>query len=115
MIIEKRQFWFTQSSLINALKWYASTPNRKAFPAGTVVDLKITQNPTLELVAIVDGEAGGPRVEISFLEPEIIAILIYFCKTQKIPIPRQSEKKIVVAHGTLILQVARKNTSRPPG
>jgi hypothetical protein len=69
--------------------------------------------PEPSLAIFLHGRDGQPH-EMTFNEMEIISILVHFCKSQKIPVPKQSEKRLILAHGVLIMQMARQNKSVSP-
>lgn len=113
MILESRELVFTNSALKKAFAWYASVPNQGDLPPGAIAT--VIPKPGGAVTVLVQQSGASKNREVSFSASKTMAVLLYFCRKQRIPIPRDAEKDIA-AHGDAIsLTISGKTrTVSPP-
>ena len=99
MIFETRELVFTNSALKKAFAWYATVPNQGDLPPGAIT--AVTPRPGGAVTVLVQQSGASRNREVSFTASKTMAVLLYFCRKQRIPIPRDAEKDIA-AHGDAI-------------
>ena len=99
MIFENRELVFSNSALKKAFAWYATVPHRGDLPLGTIT--AVTPKPGGAVMVLVHQSGASKNREVSFTASKTMAVLLYFCRKQRIPIPRDADKDIVM-HGDSI-------------
>jgi hypothetical protein len=113
MIVETRELFFTNSALSKAIAWYQKVPNQTDLPLGIVT--MVTPKPGGGLIVLVQQSGASKAREIPFSANKTLGVLLLFCRRQKIPIPREAVKDIVVADDGLILVIRGETlTVAPP-
>jgi hypothetical protein len=113
MIVETRELFFTNSALKKAIAWYQKAPNQTDLPLGVVTTVTPTSEGGLS-VQIQQSGASRTR-EVLFTPSKTLALLLLFCRRQKVPIPRDAAKEIETADDGLILIVRGETpTFAPP-
>jgi hypothetical protein len=114
MIFETRQLVFTNTALRNAFAWYQTVPNQTELPHGIITSV-IPRAGGGATVYVQQSGASKMR-EVSFLASKTLAVLLYFCRKQRIPIPRDAGKDIAASDDSIILTIEnRLKTSGPAG
>lgn len=113
MIYELRELTFTEAALKDAFKWYQEAPNQKDMPHGVIASVK--PQPGGGAVIMLQ-QAGASRMrEIPFPSSRLLMVLLYFCRKQRIPIPRESEKTLTADESGIILTIGYQFRSTGPG
>lgn len=113
MIIETRELFFTNSALKKALAWYQKVPNQSDLPLGVVTT--VTPKPGGGLVVQIQQSGATKSRDILFSASKTLALLLLFCRRQKIPIPRDASKELASADDGIVLTVRGETpTSAPP-
>ncbi|MBP2230494.1 hypothetical protein J2847_003799 [Azospirillum agricola] len=92
MIVETRELFFTNSALKKAIAWYQKVPNQPDLPLGVVT--MVTPKPGGSLVVTIQQSGASKGREIAFTASKTLALLLLFCRRQKIPIPRDAVKDL---------------------
>jgi hypothetical protein len=103
MIHETRQITFTNSALKKAFSLYATVPNQSDLPHGLIA--AIVPRPNGGVVLTVQQYGATKLRDVSFTPSKTLGVLLYFCRKQHIPIPREAEKGISGAGEQLILSI----------
>lgn len=113
MIIETRELLFTNSALKKAFAWYATVPHQTDLPLGVIT--MVTPKPG-GAVSLLVQQSGASRIrEVSFNASKTMAVLLYFCRKQRIPIPRDADKDIATEGEAIRLTISGKTrTASPP-
>lgn len=113
MIIETRELLFTNSALKKAFAWYATVPHQTDLPLGAIT--VVTPKPGGAITLQVQ-QSGASRIrEVSFTASKTMAVLLYFCRKQRIPIPRDADKDITAQSDSICLTISGKTrTVSPP-
>lgn len=111
MITETRQIAFSDEALMKAIALYAAGFPEK-MPQGRLlkVQFRSIEPPTLTVVVEADGRTTEREVEFS--RTEIAALLMHYCRRERIPLPRVSEKGLMVDKGRICLVITK--TLAPP-
>ena len=113
MIIENRQLVFTNSALKKAFAWYQRVPNQTDMPLGVITTL--LPRPGGGVTVMIQQSGSSKTREVTFLASKTLAVLLLFCRRQKIPIPRDAEKDIAADGDTIFLTISGKTrTVSPP-
>ncbi len=113
MIVETRELFFTNSALNKAIAWYQKVPNQTDLPLGVVT--MVTPKPGGGLNVLIQQSGASRTREVGFTASKTLAVLLLFCRRQKIPIPRDAVKDIEVADDGLILIIRGETmTVAPP-
>jgi len=99
VILETRALVFTNTALKKAFEWYAKVPNQGDLPPGAIT--AVTPRPGGAVTLLVQQSGASKNREVAFTASKTIAVLLYFCRKQRIPIPRDAEKDIAT-HGDSI-------------
>lgn len=112
MIFETRQLVFTNSAIKKAFDWYATVPNQSDLPHGLITS--VMPKPGGGVTVFVQ-QSGASRIrEVPFAASKTLAVLLYFCRKQRIPIPRDAEKDIAADGDTLVLTISGKTRTVSP-
>jgi hypothetical protein len=112
MIIETRELLFTNSALKKAFAWYATVPHQTDLPLGAIT--MVTPKPGGAVILLVQ-QSGASRIrEVSFTASKTMAVLLYFCRKQRIPIPRDAEKDISAQGDSISLTISGKTRTLSP-
>ena len=113
MIFETRELVFTNSALKKAFAWYAAVPNQGDLPPGAIT--AVTPRPGGAVTVLVQQSGASKNREVAFSASKTLAVLLYFCRKQRIPIPRDAEKDIAADGDTIFLTISGKTrTVSPP-
>lgn len=112
MIVENRQLLFTNIALKQAFAWYQQVPNQSDLPRGviTMVTPKVGGGATVQ----VQQSGATKSREVSFMASKTLAVLLLFCRRQKIPIPRDADKDIGTSDDGIILTIRGTTTTTAP-
>lgn len=114
MILENRQILFTNVALRQAFAWYQVVPNQSDLPPGAISAVT-PRNGGGASVSIITSGSSKPR-EVTFTSSKMMAILLYFCQKQRVPIPRDGDKELTVSDDGLMMTVDYSvKTSAPKG
>lgn len=103
MIIETRIVTFKEDALQEALQVYQSKFPEK-FPEGALQGARVTRTHPPTVVVEVESASGRRQLSrVEFREAEIAAILIHYCRTHRIPLPRAASKRLDVEEGNICL------------
>ncbi|PWC33933.1 hypothetical protein [Azospirillum sp. TSO35-2] len=113
MIVETRELFFSNSALKKAIAWYQKAPNQTDLPLGVVTAVAPKTDGGLS-VQIQQSGASKSR-EVTFTPSKTLALLLLFCRRQKVPIPRDAAKDLETVDDGLILIVRGETaTTAPP-
>lgn len=113
MILENRQILFTNKALRHAFAWYQAVPAQTDLPPGAIVAVE----PRGGGGAMVSVQAIGAarHRECLFPSSKVIGVLLYFCRRQRIPIPRDGTKELTLAEDGLMMTIdVEIKTAGPP-
>lgn len=113
MIYEIRELTFTEDALRDAFAWYQEAPNQKDMPHGVIA--AVTPLPGGG-VKVTLQQAGASRMrEVHFPSSRLLMVLLYFCRKQRVPIPRDAEKTLSADEAGIILTIGHQFRSIGPG
>jgi len=113
MIVETRELFFTNSALTKAIAWYQKAPNQSDLPLGVVT--MVTPKPGGGLVVTLQQSGASKGRDVAFSPSKTLAVLLLFCRRQKIPIPRDGVKDIEMGDDGISLIIRGETlTSAPP-
>jgi len=113
MIFETRELVFTNSALKKAFAWYATVPNQSDLPLGAIT--AVTPRPGGAAMVMVQQSGASKNREVPFTPSKTMAVLLFFCRKQRIPIPRDAEKDITTQGDSISLTISGKTrTVSPP-
>lgn len=113
MIFETRELVFTNTALKKAFDWYATVPRQADLPPGAIT--AVIPKPGGAVTVMVHQSGASRNREIPFTASKTMAVLLYFCRKQKIPIPRDADKDIVSQGDSIGLTISGKTrTVSPP-
>lgn len=112
MIIETRELVFTNSALKKAFAWYATVPNQSDLPPGAIA--VVTPKAGGATLVMVQQSGGSRNREIAFSPSKTLAVLLYFCRKQRVPIPRDAEKDIATRGEDISLIISAKTRTAGP-
>ncbi len=109
MPTEMRQIAFHHQEVARALLDYDKRRDNK-FPAGTIRNIEIEEDPDIHATIIFDVLKGGStEVKVS---PEVLAAsLILFCINSKIPMPADATKRLQKIGDGVALFVVKRDKS----
>jgi hypothetical protein len=113
MITESRTILFDVSSIRQAFDWYSLSNNSKIPPLSARNVIILDDADLTVRVSYEAANAATPQAE-HFSNAEVAAILISFCRTQNVPVPRAGEKFLAVAPVGLALSIANVITRTLP-
>eukprot|EP01012_Entosiphon_sulcatum_P048927 TRINITY_DN67504_c0_g1_i1.p3 TRINITY_DN67504_c0_g1~~TRINITY_DN67504_c0_g1_i1.p3 ORF type:complete len:115 (-),score=24.95 TRINITY_DN67504_c0_g1_i1:201-545(-) len=113
MIVETRELFFTNPALKKAVAWYQKVPNQTDMPLGVVTE--VTPKPGGGIVVTIQQSGASKSREVVFSASKTLAVLLLFCRRQKIPIPRDAVKDIATADDGISLVIRGEvMTAAPP-
>ena len=90
-----RQLVFSESAVLKPFRWYVLAQGQSDLPHGVVSRMSLGENPCR--VSVFVQRHGASRFdEIRFSGNKLVGALLYFCKKQKIPVPRDALKTLRV-------------------
>lgn len=113
MIYELRELTFTEAALKDAFRWYQVAPNQKDLPHGVIASVK--PQPGGGVMVMLQQAGASKMREVAFPSARVLMVLLYFCRKQKIPIPRESEKTLSADEAGVILTIGYQFRSTGPG
>jgi hypothetical protein len=113
MIYELRELTFTEAALKDAFRWYQSAPNQKDCPHGAIASVK--PQPGGGVMVLLQQAGASKMREVAFTSSRLLMVLLYFCRKQKIPIPREAEKTLSSDEAGIILTIGYQFRSVAPG
>lgn len=113
MIYEIRELTFTEAALKDAFRWYQAAPNQKDMPHGSIASVIAQPGGG---VTVTLQQAGASRMrEVTFPSARLLMVLLYFCRKQRIPIPRDGEKTLSADEAGIVLTIGHQFRSTGPG
>ncbi|WP_158047833.1 hypothetical protein [Skermanella pratensis] len=106
MITERRQVIFSNDAVREAVRLFAALHPDK-MPHGQVRRVWTATEPELQLFVQIEQIGARKLHELRFGQGEIAAFLILFCRKNKIPLPRSSEKFLEIENGSLSLVITK--------
>ena len=107
MIIDSRQLVLSESAVLKAFRWYVQAQGQSDLPHGVVSRVVLDESPCRVMVFLQ--RHGASRFdEIPFSGNKLIGAILYFCKKQKIPVPRDALKTLRVEDNFLVMEITRK-------
>lgn len=112
MIIETRELVFSNAALKKAFAWYGTVPHQADLPHGAITT--VTPRPGGGVTVLVQ-QTGASRIrEVAFNASKTMAVLLYFCRKQRIPIPRDADKDIAARDDAICLTIFGQTRTAPP-
>lgn len=102
MIAETRQLVFSNSALRKAFAWY-QTAKQSDLPHGVIAS--VTPRPDGSVTLMLQQSGASRLREIAFSPSRTMGVLLYFCRKQRIPIPREADKDIDGVDDSLVLTI----------
>ncbi|WP_448191858.1 hypothetical protein [Azospirillum sp. sgz301742] len=112
MILETRELVFTNTALKKAFEWYAKVPNQGDLPPGAITS--VSPKPGGAVTLLVQQSGTSKNREVAFTASKTMAVLLYFCRKQRIPIPRDAEKDIATKGDTISLTISGQTRTVSP-
>ena len=113
MIVDSRQLVFSESALVKAFRWYALAQGQSDLPQGVVARVVLTETPCRATVFIQ--RHGASRFdEVVFSGNKLVGAVLYFCKKQRVPVPRDALKTLRVEDSFLVMDITRKIPTAAP-
>ncbi len=101
MIFETRTLIFSNTALRKAFAWYQAAPNQTDMPHGVIASVTPKAGGA---VSVALQQAGASRMrEVAFPASRVLMVLLYFCRKQRVPIPRDADKSLDVSDDGLAL------------
>ncbi|MEH6402999.1 MAG: hypothetical protein V7750_06460 [Sneathiella sp.] len=93
MIKEHRELVFSNEDLIEAIQVF---PNKNSLkiPDGTITGITVMDDAYVFAVVQVTRADDSKTEDVALDATILAALMLYYCKANKIPIPRNAEKKI---------------------
>lgn len=113
MIYEVRELTFTEAALKDAFRWYQAAPNQNDCPHGVIASVK--PQPGGGVIVLLQQIGASRMRELAFPSSRLLMVLLYFCRKQKIPIPREAEKTLASDEAGIILTIGHQFRSVGPG
>lgn len=103
MILETRRLFFSNAALRKAFAWYQRAASQSDLPTGMITAVV----PRVGGAVLVTLQQSGTSRLREFLFPpgKTIGVLLYFCRKQRIPIPRDGDKDIAATEDGLALTI----------
>ncbi|MCW2247414.1 hypothetical protein M2352_003048 [Azospirillum fermentarium] len=112
MIFETRELVFTPTALKKAFEWYATIPNQSDLPHGIITQVIPRQGGG---VTVLIQQSGASKLrEVAFNASKTLGALLYFCRKQRIPVPRDAEKDIIADGETILIHIHAKTKVTSP-
>jgi len=112
MILETRELVFTNTALKKAFAWYAMVPNQSDLPIGVIT--AVNPKPGGAVTVMVQQSGATRTREVSFTASKVMAVLLFFCRKQRIPIPRDAGKDIATSGDTIVLTISGETRTTAP-
>ncbi|MEI6560090.1 MAG: hypothetical protein WCO00_16965 [Rhodospirillaceae bacterium] len=113
MILDNRQLVFSESAVLTAFRWYVQAQGQSDLPQGVVSRIALTGTPCR--VTVFLQRHGASRFdEFPFSGNKLVGALLYFCKKQKVPVPRDAQKTLRVEDDVLVMDITRQIVATPP-
>ncbi len=112
MIVETRELFFTNSALNKAIAWYQKAPNQSDLPLGVVT--MVMPKPGGGLVVTLQQSGASKGREVIFSPSKTLAVLLLFCRRQKIPIPRDGDKDMEMGDDGISLIIRGETLTSAP-
>ncbi len=104
MITEVRRVMFSKEALVDILEFGRKRGNQR-LPPGRIDDIML-ENPDAPRVTVKVDVLGGGKFQLAtFPQAEFAAMMILYCKANKIPLPRASAKSFEIQGESLCLVV----------
>ena len=113
MIIDSRQLVFSESALLKAFRWYVLAQGQSELPHGVVSRIALTETPC-RVTVFVQRHGASRFDEIPFSGNKLTGAMLYFCKKQGVPVPRDALKTLRVEDNFLIMDITRKISTLSP-
>lgn len=104
MVKELRELVFSAKDLIEAIKIF---PNKKSLklPDGKITGLSIVDDAYVFAIVQVVTPLDEKMEDAVLDAPILAALMLYYCKTHNIPIPKNAEKKIAKVEAGLSFSI----------
>ncbi len=112
MIFETRELVFTNTALKKAFDWYAKVPNQGDLPPGAITG--VIPKPGGAVSVLVQQIGASKNREVPFTASKTMAVLLYFCRKQRIPIPRDAYKDIAANGDAISLTISGETRTASP-
>ncbi|WP_029008379.1 hypothetical protein [Azospirillum halopraeferens] len=103
MILETRHLVFTNPSLRQALAWYATAPGQTDLPHGVIT--AVTPRAGGGLTVSVQQSGASKIRDVSFTASKTLGVLLYFCRKQRVPVPRDAHKDLSIEGDAIVLTI----------
>lgn len=105
MITETRRIAFSNETLINVLTMARDKAVTQRLPPGVIDEIKLHDASAPKVTARINVLGGGKYQHVTFPQSELAAMLIVYCKSKKIPLPRNASKSFEINQGALTLTI----------
>lgn len=114
MIEERREVRFDKQSLIEACRWFQTLSKQTEIPHGLITDVILSDDDPPEMTVLMN-QSGASKMRIINLKPTtLLPLILYFCKKQRIPVPRHSEKSFNADEESLVMILTKEHETRGP-
>ena len=113
MIIDSRQLVFSESAVLKAFRWYVQAQGQSDLPHGVVSRVALTETPC-RVTVFVQRHGASRFDEFPFAGNKLTGIILYFCKKQRVPVPRDALKTLRVEDNFLVMDITRKIPAASP-
>ena len=106
MIIDSRQLVLSESAVLKAFRWYAQAAGQSDIPHGMITRITLSASPCR--VTVIVQRPGASRFdEYPISGNKLVGAMLYFCKKQKVPVPRDAIKTLRVEDDFLVMELSR--------
>ncbi len=113
MIIDNRQLVFSETAVLKAFRWYAQATGQNDIPQGVITRVSLTETPC-RVTVFVQRHGASRFDEYPFSGNKLVGALLYFCKKQKVPVPRDALKTLRVEDAFLVMELTREIPALSP-
>ena len=105
MIYERRRLAFAAEALREVFRCYAEIPKQSDLPMGTITRVTVCPAAPVRVTVLIQQSGASRLREIEIAADKLLVALIYFCRCQRIPLPRNPVKSLSVAEGQIVLDL----------
>jgi hypothetical protein len=103
MISEIRRVMFSAEALTDIIDFARQRGATQRLPPGVIEEITL-QDPQAPKVTVRINVLGGGKIQtVTLPQSELAAILILYCRSRKIPLPRQGSKSFEIVQANLCL------------
>jgi len=109
MVVENRMLEFSFGELKDAIELFHQE-KLNLYPTGEIVSILLLENPSIIAKIVIAPEVDTDGTEVTIQSSTLAAVILYYCKYIKIPIPRTSQKELGRVGDGISLSISMGNT-----